>query len=71
MVISGQVAWYVHHRHRMIIFTQPKLEILEELGGDPHEIGFAQAELLFDLFEDAMDGLRVGPIAKGRGAHRA
>ena len=71
MVLAGQVAWYIHHCHRMIIFTQPKFEVLEELGGDPYEIGFAQAELLLNLFEDAAGSLRGGPIVKGRSAHRA
>ena len=71
LVISGQVVRYVHHCHRMIVFAQPKFEILEKLGGDPHEIGLAQAELLLDLFEDGARGLWSRPIVKGCAAHRA
>ena len=71
MVILVEVALYVHHCHRVIVFTQPKFEVLEKLRGDPHEIGFAQAELLLDLFEDGARGLWSRPIVKGCAAHRA
>ena len=54
----------VHHSHRLVIFAQPELKIFQELGGDAHEIILAQAELLFNLFEDAMCILGGGPVVR-------
>ena len=71
MVTLVQIVSYVHHCHRVIVFTQTKFKVLEKLGGDPHEIDFAQAELLLDLFEDAASGFRSCPVVKGCVAHRA
>lgn len=44
---------YVHHCHRVVVLSEAEREVLEELGGDAHEILLRQAKLVLDLVEDA------------------
>ena len=58
-----------HHSHRVVVFAQPELEILQEVGGDVHEIVLGEMEHVLDVVEDAPADLRVGSVECGGLAH--
>ena len=66
----AHLRWYAHHGHWVVVFAQSECKVLQEVGGDFHEIILGEPEHVLDLVEDMPSVIGLGAVEGGGRAHR-
>ena len=51
----------IHHGHGVVVFSETKTEVIEELFGDGMQGSIVEVELLLDVFKDVRARVLAGP----------